>query len=212
MIPLRSETDLSPPALHPCRHLSYAVHPLVLTITNSAGEKTNKHQIVKRKCQLCLLLSRLQDLCVCAWQGHLQSAASLLVKHRGWRRKSKRKGACLHCITWTDPPPRWRKSSCPLLSTSSHTNVSFSTNIYHSVGMFSVHSAFPSQLCISFLSFFIVPTSTVPVSGPWTVMSFQWNETNEDYFCCVCVWFSFNPQIASALTITVNQWFRKPGN
>lgn len=36
MFPLRPEVGLSPPTLHACGHLSYAVHPLVWTKTLSA--------------------------------------------------------------------------------------------------------------------------------------------------------------------------------
>lgn len=78
MLPLRSEVGLSAPGLHPCGHLSYAVHPLLLTMTLSLRRQwicpppafSPKKKTPKRpgesKYQRLLLLSRLQTLRVWA--------------------------------------------------------------------------------------------------------------------------------------------------
>lgn len=72
MFPLRPEISLSPPTLHPCGHLSYAVHPLVVTMTVFSKDTINLPQQTKKqnkkghrnvqgesKFQRFLLLSRL---------------------------------------------------------------------------------------------------------------------------------------------------------
>lgn len=86
MLPLRSEVGFNPPALHPCGHLSYAVHPPGAS-RRTVPARINPPLLQKKKGEnhtyitVFLLLSSLQTpgcLCVCVTGRHLHTAASLL--------------------------------------------------------------------------------------------------------------------------------------
>lgn len=177
MFPLRSE--ISPPGFQPCGHTFDAVHPLVLTMTLLARTvfylRRREKRPDERKYQRFLFLSRLQSLYVCARRtspscGFIAGDASRL---------KEEEQVCLPRITWTDPPPRWRKSSsCLLPPTSSHSHAKFSNFIPSQLSVLNQHFHYYIVLCFSF---FLHALLSVSFSCR------QWRhlnevKTHEDYF------------------------------
>lgn len=185
MFPLRPEVSLSPPTLHPCGHLSYAVHPLAVTMTVSSKDTINLPQQKKKKkrtpkrprreqIQRSLLLSRLSVY----EHGTSPSGRFITADASRLKEEEQTRRVCLPCVTWTDPPP-WSSSSsssCLLQTKSSHTNVSFPG--------YSVLKQLSPLFYISFLSSTLPSVCFSAAGSDVTTMKSKPTRINSVFCCC----------------------------
>lgn len=124
MIPLCPEVGLSPPGFPSC---GGPVHPLIFT-KSALRERKNilsSRDTLAQKINIYIYVNKnarrraLTAVCgVSPWEHH-QAMSSLVLMHRGWRRKGSEP---LLGVTWMDPPPKVEEINVALVLMSAAAN------------------------------------------------------------------------------------------
>lgn len=212
MLPLRAEAGLGPPALHPWRHLFYAVHPPPPTRSASAnGINTKQLKIyiyiyLKTKRALSVQLIDTTAFLfyldpVCMWR-HISTSRRFItgdasrLKEEERTRKKREERVCLAL--------RGR-----ILPQTNHHTVNSSTESSH------IHVN-PAKGLNQFFHFFYTPLF---LSARVTLNGRQWRHHNTfkkthkhpDYFIVFwTAWFPFifNPKMCVVVVVLVRRWWR----